>query len=74
MVHIWTWGDGNPRELGAVGGDSEAYGENDGWERLMRTPSVAWHPFEPLLLVAAEGKVIRWDGGTVSELSSASYR
>jgi hypothetical protein len=39
---------------------------------------VAWHPEQPLLLVAGEGAVVRWTPGGLSELegvpSAASYR
>lgn len=57
-VHMWDCRE--LRHLGTVGADSAGYGAAYGWERAQRKPVVAWHPDEPLLLVASEGDVVRW--------------
>jgi hypothetical protein len=59
-VHVWDCGAGELHELGTAGTDSAVYGDADGWERMKRTPTAAWHPDQPLLLVASEGAVVRW--------------
>jgi hypothetical protein len=59
-VHVWACGAGELRELGTVGGGSPAYAGAYGRERMKRTPAVAWHPDQALLLVASEGAVTRW--------------
>ncbi|MFD6434199.1 hypothetical protein [Streptomyces venezuelae] len=66
-VHIWECGPGRLRELGSVGLTSDAYGDAAGWERARRTPAVAWHPDEPLLVVAGEEGVRQWTPAGVSE-------
>lgn len=76
-VRVWDNTDGNLRECGIVGVDSPVYGEADGWDRFERTPAAAWHPREPLLVVAVEGDVVQWAPDGVSALagapSSAAY-
>lgn len=57
-VHAWDRRE--LKHLGTVGADSAGYEEEHGWERVERKPVVAWHPDEPLLLVAGEGQVVRW--------------
>ncbi|PSM43247.1 hypothetical protein C6Y14_11545 [Streptomyces dioscori] len=59
-VHIWDGGAGELRELGSVGAGSEAYDDAFGWNRHKRTPAMAWHPVQPLLMVANEDGVVRW--------------
>ncbi|EYT81959.1 hypothetical protein CF54_16190 [Streptomyces sp. Tu 6176] len=59
-VHIWSCGTGELRELGSVGAASDAYGDAIGRDRTTRTPAVAWHPDQPLLVVAGEDGVVRW--------------
>lgn len=77
-VHVWDCRSGELHELGIVGADSTVYGRALGWERRKRTPTAAWHPDQPLLLVAAEGKVTRWTPAGLSELEdlprTAAYR
>ncbi|MFC7479855.1 hypothetical protein ACFQX7_07120 [Luedemannella flava] len=72
MVHVWGCEGGELRELGTVGGDAADYDDVVGWERITRTPGVAWHPDEPLLLVASEGTVTRWTP-QASPRSTASH-
>ncbi|MET7703372.1 hypothetical protein [Streptomyces sp. NPDC005485] len=59
-LSIWTCDAGQLRELGSVGADSAVYGEAFGRKRSQRTPAVTWHPEQPLLMVASEGKVVQW--------------
>ena len=77
-VHVWDCRAGELRELGIVGHDSAVYADAVGWERMKRTPAAAWHPGRPLLLVAIEGKVVRWTPAGLSELGglppAAAYR
>ncbi|MEV0172003.1 hypothetical protein AB0I00_12910 [Streptomyces sp. NPDC050803] len=77
-VHIWDCADGQLRELGTVGAESEVYGDAFGWERFTRTPAVAWHPHQPLLVAAYEGKVVRWTPVGLTDLEgpppTARYR
>lgn len=63
-VHVWNHGDGALREAGIVGGDSRAYEDSADWRRIKRTPDVAWHPDQTLLLIAGEdGVTQRTDSG-----------
>lgn len=77
-VHIWDCGAGQLRELGSVGLTSNAYGDPFGWERAERTPAVAWHPDQPLLVVAGEAGLRQWTPAGVCEPegapAAASYR
>jgi hypothetical protein len=77
-VHVWDCGAGQLHELGTVGADSTVYGDAIGWERMKRTPAAAWHPDQPLLLVAGEGRVVRWTPAGLSEWEglppAAAYR
>lgn len=59
-IHVWSFEAGELRELATVGGELAPYGEAVGWNRFKRKPTVAWHPDQPLLLVAREGEVRRW--------------
>ncbi|WP_307784838.1 hypothetical protein [Streptomyces sp. MBT70] len=70
-VHIWDCGGGQLRELGSVGFTLNAYGNALGRERAERTPAVAWHPDQPLLVVAGEGGLRQWTPAGVSELQGA---
>ncbi|CAG6391895.1 hypothetical protein SCOCK_140093 [Actinacidiphila cocklensis] len=68
-VHVWSCQAGQLRELGCVGAESDGYGDAVGWERIERTPALAWHPDEPRLLVAGgEYGVVQW---TPAGLSAA---
>lgn len=77
-VHVWDCGAGQLHELGTVGAESTVYGDALGWKRMKRTPGVTWHPDQPLLVVAGEGRVVRWTPAGLSELEglppTASYR
>ncbi|WAL68548.1 hypothetical protein ORV05_12485 [Amycolatopsis cynarae] len=77
-VHVWECGAGQLRALGTVGGESDVYADAEGWQRMRATPGVAWHPEQPLLAVASEGKVVRWTPGGLSEVDglppAVSYR
>lgn len=60
-VHMWSCEAGQLRELGSIGAESDGYGDAFGWERMERTPTLAWHPDEPRLVVAgAECGVVQW--------------
>lgn len=77
-VHVWDCGARQLDELGIVGGDSPVYGDAVSWERRQRTPAAAWHPDQPLLVVASEGAVVRWTPAGLSEQEglppAAAYR
>ena len=77
-VHVWSFEAGELRELAIVGGEFAPYGDAVGWKRIRRKPSVAWHPEQPLLLVASEGAVRRWTPAGVSAMDglppAAAYR
>ncbi|MER6522409.1 WD40 repeat domain-containing protein [Streptomyces sp. NPDC001553] len=70
-VHIWDYGTGQLRELGSVCFTSNAYGDALGWERAERTPAVAWHPDQPLLVVAGEDGLRQWTPAGISEPEGA---
>jgi hypothetical protein len=67
-VRVWDCGAGQLHELGTIGADSNVYPEAFRWKR---TPAVAWHPDEALLLVAGESAVMRWSPTGVSELEGS---
>jgi hypothetical protein len=67
-VQVWDCGAGQLDELGTAGINSPAYGDAAGWERRKHTPAAAWHPDQPLLVVAGEGGVMRWTPSGLSEL------
>jgi hypothetical protein len=77
-VHVCGYEAGRLKVLGTVGAESAAYGDAFGSERMQRTPAVAWHPDQPLLLVAHEDNVAQWTPAGVSTLTgiprTASYR
>ncbi|MEE6260017.1 WD40 repeat domain-containing protein [Plantactinospora sonchi] len=60
VIRIWEHADGQVRELGTVGTDPAGYGDAIGYDRFARTPSAAWHPHEPLLVVADGNNAARW--------------
>jgi WD40 repeat protein len=72
-VHVWD--SAGLRKAGTVGAESAVYGDAEGWQRRKRIPAVAWHPDQPLLLVAVEGTVMQWTPAGLSELEGipASY-
>ncbi|MBU2669864.1 hypothetical protein KOI35_40775 [Actinoplanes bogorensis] len=69
-VYVW---DLDLRLVGAVSADADSYGNLPVWERHRQVPELAWHPHEPVLLVAAGGVLSRWtpDGVTTRP---AGYR
>lgn len=77
-VHVWDCGSGEPHELATVGASSTVYGDVIGWERAQQTPATAWHPDQPLLLVAGKGSIVRWTPAGLFELDgrppTADYR
>lgn len=78
-VRVWGCEAGQLRELGCVGAESDGYGDAFGWERIERTPAVAWHPHEPRLVVAGdEHGVVQWTPSGLSAVDgvppAADYR
>ncbi|MFD9194758.1 hypothetical protein ACFWCA_41925 [Streptomyces phaeochromogenes] len=77
-VNVWSCEAGQLHELGSVGAESSVYGDTVGWTRMKRTPAVTWHPDQPLLLVAVEGRVVQWTPTGLCELEglppTACYR
>lgn len=77
-VHVWDCAAGELRKLGTTGAGSAVYGDAVGWERRQRVPAAAWHPDQPLLVVAAEGTVRRWTPAGFSRMGgmprAAAYR
>ncbi|MFE7034960.1 hypothetical protein ACFU9Y_32110 [Streptomyces sp. NPDC057621] len=71
-VRVWGREAGELRELGSVGAESEAYDDAFGWNRHKRTPAVAWHPVQPLLMVANEDGTVRWTPTGVAGLTGVS--
>ncbi|MFD6162894.1 hypothetical protein ACFWF7_41360 [Nocardia sp. NPDC060256] len=64
-VHVWDY-----RELlhrGSIGADSAAYGVAHIWERSESTPTLAWHPEEPLLLARIGGRIVQWTPAGMSD-------
>lgn len=79
-VRVWDHSTGELRAVGAIGRDSRAYGDGHYLaarnpeialisDRRERGPGVAWHPDQPLLLVASEGTVTRWTPDEISEMN-----
>ncbi|MCT9011296.1 hypothetical protein [Streptomyces rhizosphaerihabitans] len=78
-VHVWSCEAGQLRELGSVGAELDGYADALGWERIERTPALAWHPDEPRLVVAGgECGVVQWTPAGLSAVdgvpSTADYR
>ncbi|MEV7040908.1 hypothetical protein [Amycolatopsis sp. NPDC051061] len=61
--------EGGPR--GAIGAGTAAYDPAAPWTRHRRTPAAAWHPDEPLLVVANEEGTWRWTPAGVSAMDGA---
>ncbi|WP_234336646.1 hypothetical protein [Streptomyces xylophagus] len=78
MVHIWDCGAGGLRELASVAVESSGYDEAVGQDGSPESPAVAWHPHEPQLMVAGEGRVVQWSPAGPAELNgpppTACYR
>ena len=78
MVHIWDCGAGRLRELGSVTAESSGHDKAVDRGAAQKTPAVAWHPHEPQLMVAGEGRVVRWSPAGPVDLKgpppTASYR
>lgn len=78
-VHVWSCEAGQLRELGSVGAESDGYGDAFGWDRVERTPALAWHPDKPRLVVAGgECGVVQWTPAGLSTVDgvppAADYR
>ncbi|WFE22897.1 hypothetical protein O7621_06065 [Solwaraspora sp. WMMD937] len=58
-IRIWEYTVGQLREVGGVGADSAVYDAPD-YARRKRTPSAAWHPDEPQLIVADGNSTACW--------------
>jgi hypothetical protein len=75
-VHVWDCGGGRPHEIGSIGAGSADYAADRPWTRS--TPAVAWHPEQPLLLVAGGDGVLRWTPTGLAPLdgvpATATYR
>jgi WD40 repeat protein len=69
-VHIWDCGGGSLAELGTVGASAVGYPE-DGWQRRLQTPALAWHPDQPYLAVAGRGAVTQWTPAGTSALNGS---
>lgn len=78
-VHVWDHGSAGLLAVGIIGGDSRAYGDGHYLalrnpeiavisDRRERRPAVAWHPDQPLLIVASEGTVTRWTPEGISAM------
>ncbi|MFJ2738378.1 hypothetical protein ACIO3O_01790 [Streptomyces sp. NPDC087440] len=67
-VRVWSFEDGGLTEVGVVGGESAVYGDPSNWDRYDRIPGVAWHPRQPLLVVAGEDGAVQWTPGGVTAL------
>ena len=61
------------RTVGSVGADASDYGDLPSWERYKRVPKLAWHPYEPILMVAAGGSLSQWNPDGAST-RPAAYR
>ncbi|WP_433217950.1 TolB family protein [Dactylosporangium sp. CS-047395] len=71
-VHIW---DGDLDDLTILGAGSQPYSVDDfGHDRRVRTPGVAWHPHEPLLLIPTPDGVIRWTPTGITTEPGGAYR
>jgi hypothetical protein len=79
-VRVWDHSTGQLHAVRAIGRDSRAYGDGHYLavrnpeiavisDRRERGPGVAWHPEQPLLLVASEGTVTRWTPDGISAMN-----
>ncbi|WP_238011893.1 hypothetical protein KZZ52_13725 [Dactylosporangium sp. AC04546] len=66
-IRIWEYAIGQLREIGAVGVDSTVY-DAAGYDRFKRTPSAAWHPDEPQLVVADGNSTACWTPANTSRI------
>ena len=58
-VHVWDCGSGTPRELAVIGEGAPAY-DAQPWERMLQTPSLAWHPQDARLAMTGEPGLRQW--------------
>ncbi|GAA2376699.1 hypothetical protein [Dactylosporangium salmoneum] len=68
-VHVWEFGATGLRELGVVAAGPDAY-PPEPWERHRMVPELAWHPYDPGLVVAGAG-LRRWTPDGVSAVTGA---
>ncbi|MEH0516566.1 MULTISPECIES: hypothetical protein [unclassified Streptomyces] len=66
-VHVWAHEASRLHEIASIGAESRAYGDAFGSDRERRTPTAAWHPDLPLLVVADEDHVVQWTPAGLSE-------
>lgn len=66
-IRIWEFVAGQLREIGGVGADAASY-ESDGDDRFKRTPSAAWHPTDPQLVVADGDATTRWSPSGITAI------
>src|SRR5690348_13740270 len=69
-IHIWECGADGLDELAVVDAEAAAY-PPEPWERYDLTPSVAWHPHEPRLLVTGGTGLRQWTADGVSTVAGA---
>ncbi|WP_433217952.1 hypothetical protein ACQP00_11130 [Dactylosporangium sp. CS-047395] len=62
--------DGALRELAVIGGDARPYVDED---RDLRTPTVTWHPYDPVLMVPTAEGVVRWSPSGVATVVAGAY-
>ena len=58
-IRIWEYTVGQLREIGAFGTGAAGY-DASGYDRAERTPSAAWHPTEPQLVIADDTSTVCW--------------
>lgn len=58
-IRIWEYTVGQLREIGAFGTGAAVY-DASGYDRFERTPSAAWHPAEPQLVIADDTSTVCW--------------
>ena len=77
-VHVWDCDAGQLHALETIGAESTAYGAALRWDRWKRTPAMAWHPDQPLLMVSDGSGLARWTPDGLAEVDevppTVSYR
>ncbi|MGX4736370.1 hypothetical protein [Kitasatospora griseola] len=75
LVRVWDCGGGRLHEFAPVDLGPAREPDPAEWWRSETAPPVAWHPEQPLLVVADGSTLTRWtpDGPSVPEQVSAAY-